>query len=71
MRGSQKNKEHQAEMANVLNDYLASAFTDEDDGPLPAEEQMDHRTTMQDIQITAENIGKKIKSAQRRCARTR
>jgi hypothetical protein len=49
------------EMANVLNNYFASVFTDEGDIQLPEEEQMEWRTSLSDIQINTAKVAKKIR----------
>ncbi len=48
-------------MSEVLNNYFASVFTHEGDGPVPEEDDMESNTRLQDITITAEKVKEKIK----------
>jgi hypothetical protein len=49
------------EMAEILNVYFASVFTDEGSGEVPDEEAMDYVTGLSDVEITVEKIEAKIK----------
>jgi hypothetical protein len=44
-------------MANVLNEFFASIFTDEGDGQMPEEDQMEG-WTLNDIQINTAEVAK-------------
>jgi hypothetical protein len=48
-------------MANVLNDYFASVFTDEGEGPVPEEDPMEYGEELTNMEITVEKIASKIK----------
>jgi hypothetical protein len=49
------------EMADMFNDYFASVFTKEGNGPVPEEERMTFNTELQDIEVQREKVDEKIR----------
>jgi hypothetical protein len=45
----------------ILNDYFASIFTQEGDGPVPEEEELECGTELGDLNISAEKMHENIK----------
>jgi hypothetical protein len=48
-------------MAAALNDYFSSVFTDKVDGPVPAADEMDTNSKLDDIKATEKEVMQKIK----------
>jgi hypothetical protein len=57
-------------MANVLNEFFASIFTDEGDGQMPEEDQMEG-WTLNDIQINTAEVAKNKRVVLIGCTRPR
>lgn len=51
----------EVKMADILNEYFASVFTDEGSGPVPEEDAMDFASDLSDVRITVEKIKEKIR----------
>ncbi len=48
-------------MANMFNDYFASVFTKEGNGPVPEDERMTFNTELQDIEVQREKVDEKMR----------
>jgi hypothetical protein len=48
-------------MADILNEYFASVFTDEGSGPVPEEDTMDFAPELSDVEMSVDKITAKIK----------
>jgi hypothetical protein len=48
-------------MADMFNDYFASVFTKEGNGPVPEDERMTFDTELQDIEVQREKVDEKMR----------